>query len=59
MQYIISDISPEIQNAPPVFLYDPKNETFEFGSHNNSIELAGKIIKAIKGYCVENEIALV
>ena len=38
--------------------YDPEKETFEFGRHEHSVELAEKIIKAIKDYCVENGIPL-
>ena len=60
LQYLVSDFSPEIQNAPPVFIYDPEKETFEFGAHTIMlVNLAGKIIKAIKDYCIENEIELV
>ena len=60
LQYLVSDFSPEIQNAPPVFIYDPEKETFEFGALTiMHVNLAGKIIKAIKDYCIENEIALV
>ena len=59
LQYLVSDFSPEIQNAPPVFLYNPEKETFEFGRYNRAIKLVGKIIKAIKDYCAENDIHLV
>jgi hypothetical protein len=59
LQYLISDISPEIQNTSPVFVYYPEKEIFDFSNHNGSVNLAEKIIKAIKHYCLENEIALV
>lgn len=55
MQYLISEIEPEIQNSPPVFFYHPEKEIYEFGRHN---KLAEKIIKAIKDYCNENGIRL-
>ena len=55
MQYVISEIEPEIQNSPPVFFYHPEKEIYEFGRHN---KLAGKIIKALEAYCYENGIPL-
>ena len=55
LQYLVTEINPEIKNSPPVFFYSPENETFEFGRHN---KLADKIIKAIKDYCGENGIPL-
>lgn len=53
LQYLVSEINPEIQNTPPVFFYHPEKEMLEFGRNN---KLAGKIIKAIKDYCSENGI---
>jgi hypothetical protein len=53
LQYLVSEISPEIQNSPPVFFCHPEKEMFEFGRHS---KLAEKIIKAIKDYCSENDI---
>jgi len=36
-----------------VFFYNPEKEMVDFGSN---IKLAEKIIKAIKDYCIENNI---
>ena len=53
LQYLVSEINPEIPNSPPVFFYNPEKEMVDFGSN---IKLAEKIIKAIKDYCIENNI---
>ena len=55
MQYLITEINPEILNCAPVFFFHPEKETFEF-THRS--ELTAKIIKAIKDYCTENQLAL-
>jgi len=59
LQYLISDMSPEIQNTSPVFVYYPEKEIFDFSDNNGSVKLAGKIIKAIKDYCSENDIPFI
>jgi len=57
LQYLVSEIDPEIKNVPPVFFYDPEKETFELGRRKFA-ELTEKIITAIKDYCAENSIPL-
>ena len=54
LQYLVSEIDPEIKNSPPVFFYHPEKEMLEFGPNS---KLAGKIVKAIQDYCSENGIA--
>ena len=53
LQYLISEISPEIKNSPPAFFYHPEKEMLEFGRNSKP---ADKIIKAIKDYCSKNGI---
>jgi len=53
LQYLVSEINPEIPNSPPVFFYNPEKEMIEFTRNNGAVY---KIIKAIKDYCSENGI---
>ena len=55
MQYVISEIEPEIENSPPVFFYNPEKGISGLGRHN---KLTGKIVKALEAYCNENGIPL-
>lgn len=58
VQYLVFDIEPEIKNAPSFFVYNPQQQMFDFGGYNESIELPGKMMKAIKEYCTDHHIPL-
>lgn len=60
VQFHVYNVTPEIINIPNpyFFIHEPKSEQFTFALYNHSTDLPGKMIKAIKDYCLENGISL-
>ena len=58
VQYVVVDMDPEMENAPPVFVYCPEKHPFQTSDCNEPGEVPNEIIKAIKNYCIENSIPL-
>jgi hypothetical protein len=58
LQYIVVDVHPEIPNASPVYVYCPDRQVFPTSECNKPGEVPNEIIKAIKDYCIENNIPL-